>query len=343
MKQYHRVKLFMRTSFCKWLLIVALAALAVAALLSAYPVWIDERYRIDNLVDLSLAPTHLPPAEKTVWLLWYQGWGDAPYIVRAVAYSWQMHNPGWDVVLLSRHNLHHYVNSSYYDYPHVKEAAKSDIIRLHLLAEHGGVWADSTMLCFVPLDAWLPAAFQPAGFWAYSYQVENPSEHIARSFRGIGVWLMAAKKHTVLIDRWVALCDDYWSQVHANTTQYPYFWMAQLFDRVMKEDDDAYLQWNSVPSLDCNEGYGANLLRNRSAHEAPVDAALLTALRTRPPYAMKLSTRRFPSNIDSFLTFWLARRLRAYAAIQIANEPKPPGARVHIHPHPVLGHAPSLS
>ena len=32
------------------------------------------------------------------------------------------------------------------------------MIRLELLAEHGGVWADATMLCLRPLDSWIAHA-----------------------------------------------------------------------------------------------------------------------------------------------------------------------------------------
>jgi mannosyltransferase OCH1-like enzyme len=37
--------------------------------------------------------------------------------------------------------------------PNMTIQAKSDMIRLHVLSTHGGVWADSTMLCLQPLDS----------------------------------------------------------------------------------------------------------------------------------------------------------------------------------------------
>ena len=41
-------------------------------------------------------------------------------------------------------------------------AAQSDVVRLNVLANHGGVWADATVACMQPLDLWLDAALSAA-------------------------------------------------------------------------------------------------------------------------------------------------------------------------------------
>lgn len=46
-------------------------------------------------------------------------------------------------------------------------AAQSDVVRLNVLANHGGVWADAMVACMQPLDLWLDAALKPTGFWMY--------------------------------------------------------------------------------------------------------------------------------------------------------------------------------
>jgi hypothetical protein len=117
----------------------------------------------------------VPP--KTVWLLWLSGWHGAavPWLVLQVAHSWRFHNPGWHVELVSADNLHEFVRIPYIHQPHIKEQAKSDIIRLHLLAQHGGVWADATVLCLQPLDHWLYDMLAPARFWMYHGTVRETS------------------------------------------------------------------------------------------------------------------------------------------------------------------------
>ncbi|GFH26773.1 capsular polysaccharide synthesis, partial [Haematococcus lacustris] len=83
--------------------------------------------------------------EKNVWLLWFSGWHTAPWLCKQVALSWRAYNPTWRVVLLDNTTLSTYVP----DLVLPLEAgaqAKSDLLRLALLARHGGVWADATML-----------------------------------------------------------------------------------------------------------------------------------------------------------------------------------------------------
>jgi len=92
---------------------------------------------------------------KTIWLLWFQGWENAPYLQREVALSWENNNPGWKIQYLDMNNLNDFIKYIDYMYDTNKQIslqAKSDIVRLSLLKNHGGVWADSTMLCMQPLD-----------------------------------------------------------------------------------------------------------------------------------------------------------------------------------------------
>ena len=42
---------------------------------------------------------------RTIWCLWFQGWADAPDLVRACAASWRRHNPDWNLQLLSGDTL----------------------------------------------------------------------------------------------------------------------------------------------------------------------------------------------------------------------------------------------
>ena len=91
-------------------------------------------------VDGGVAP---PTAEQSrpmvIWLLWFQGWKQAPPLAHECARSWIRLNPGWTVVLLDEANLSEHVDillpSERWSllirrYP----AAASDVVRLHLCA-----------------------------------------------------------------------------------------------------------------------------------------------------------------------------------------------------------------
>lgn len=104
---------------------------------------------------------------RTVWLLWLDGWQSAPWLVKEVAKSYERHNPGWKSIRLDSKSLRQHVDIHYINSPDIMPATKSDIIRLSLLAKHGGVWADATMLCFALLDSWLHEGLMPSEFWMY--------------------------------------------------------------------------------------------------------------------------------------------------------------------------------
>lgn len=45
-----------------------------------------------------------------IWLLWFQGWKQAPPLAHECARSWIRLNPGWTVVLLDEANLSEHVD-----------------------------------------------------------------------------------------------------------------------------------------------------------------------------------------------------------------------------------------
>lgn len=47
---------------------------------------------------------------RKIWLLWFQGVSEAPFIVRKCIDSWIRKNPTWDVTLLDSNNLKKHVD-----------------------------------------------------------------------------------------------------------------------------------------------------------------------------------------------------------------------------------------
>lgn len=82
---------------------------------------------------------------KVIYILWLTGLDDSPLIVKRCVESWRFHNPGWEVQLITWDNLFEFVN-----FPGLPLSARnqtmtpqalSDVIRLNILADKGGVWA----------------------------------------------------------------------------------------------------------------------------------------------------------------------------------------------------------
>lgn len=89
---------------------------------------------------------------NTIWICWWQGLENAPDIVKKCVDSIKKHAGTHPVIILTEDNYKDYVTI-----PKKIEDKKnagiitrtnySDLLRLSLLAEHGGMWIDSTFLC----------------------------------------------------------------------------------------------------------------------------------------------------------------------------------------------------
>ena len=137
--------------------------------------------------------------QKNIFLLWLQGWGNAEWLNKKVAESWEINNPEWKVHYIDLVNLKDYVNDIDYVYDTnktISDQAKSDIIRLSLLKTHGGVWADATMLCMQPLDNWVHEANEPAGLWMYHGHGAGMSKDV-----GPASWFIVSNKNDYIINR----------------------------------------------------------------------------------------------------------------------------------------------
>jgi hypothetical protein len=214
---------------------------------------------------------------KIIWLLWLQGWEDPPYIVKCVRDSWNRHNPGWDVRLISNENLNKYVNIPYIHRIN-SPAAKSDIIRLYLLEKYGGVWADATMLCMKSLDSWINV---PSSIWMY---------HGRENCNLLASWFIIAKQNSYMIKKWKEKCDVYWNDKSEPDN---YFWMDSLWIDLYKTDYNFKSEWENVPKICCEDNGQAHMLAGKVNSK---DYDLIQIIKDTPPYTIKLSHHDFNEN-----------------------------------------------
>ncbi|MFL6603936.1 MAG: capsular polysaccharide synthesis protein [Steroidobacteraceae bacterium] len=180
---------------------------------------------------------------KIIWTCWFQGRQAAPEIVRKCVQSWEDRNPGWDVRCLDASTVSKYVDlSPYIDLTQqtVTAASLSDILRVLLLHEYGGVWVDATAFCNVPLDDWLPLAAD-TGFFAFAFRgLEHP----------LGTWFLAAEPGNSLLAKWAAHAMRYW---HRRERTDEYFWLRLQFGELCASDKQALRAWQDVPRISAAE------------------------------------------------------------------------------------------
>jgi hypothetical protein len=211
---------------------------------------------------------------KNIFLLWLQGWDNAKWLNKQVAESWELNNPGWTIHYIDFENLKHYVNDIDYIYDDTKNIspqAKSDIIRLSLLKNYGGVWADATMLCMRALDSWVEDVINYSGLWMYHGRDNEPA-----------VWFILSRKNGYMITKWKEVCDKYWN---INDCAHCYCWLHDLFNKLVEEDKNYKKLWCRVPYIDCElDGKSHTLFHHGMENNTPHIKELF---KTRPPLALK--------------------------------------------------------
>ena len=98
-----------------------------------------------------------------------KGWDNAPPLQKMCLNLFKRNNKGWDIRAITLSEAETLINrSQLYSTKAWKSAsiqAKSDIIRVELIARYGGVWADATVYCTEPFFNWIDAALKPADFF----------------------------------------------------------------------------------------------------------------------------------------------------------------------------------
>jgi Capsular polysaccharide synthesis protein len=215
-------------------------------------------------------------APRTIWCLWFQGWANAPDLVRACGASWRQHNPAWAIHYLSADTA----KARLGDDPALEELwakdlpieAVSDVVRIELIARFGGVWVDSTVYCLRPLDRWLPQAM-PRGFFAFNQPAPD---------RMLSSWFLAAEPGCHIVEAWRRAVRAYW---RGRRQRDNYFWFHDLFADTYRSDPQVRAIWDATPKLSadgphCFAPYDQQLLAPVSErHRAIVERAELPVLK----------------------------------------------------------------
>lgn len=93
---------------------------------------------------------------KCIWVCWWQGLDNAPEIVKKCINSIIKNSNGHKVIVLTDENYKEYANIPNWieekrNNGIITRTNFSDLLRLTLLAQHGGMWLDATFYCTSPI------------------------------------------------------------------------------------------------------------------------------------------------------------------------------------------------
>jgi hypothetical protein len=181
---------------------------------------------------------------KIIWIYWHQGWDNAPEIPQKCLSTWISKNPGWEVRNICSQDLNNFIDLEE-EIPGIEKkeisfASLSDIIRICLLEKYGGIWADSTMLCRIPLDEWL-VDFTHHDFFAFSKPTPD---------RLVASWFLMAKNESYIIRVWHKKTKEYWQN---RLSSDDYFWFHHLFNDLFEEDQTFHELWEDTPHISADD------------------------------------------------------------------------------------------
>lgn len=125
---------------------------------------------------------------KIVWSYWH---GQDCELLEKCLESWKRHLVGWEIKILDRNTVKKYIIKKPRNYEKLTESGRSDVIRLNLLYEYGGIWLDRAVILNKSFD-WLKK------YERYSYFgfILKPQKFIENWF------IMVPKKRNKYIGYW---------------------------------------------------------------------------------------------------------------------------------------------
>lgn len=159
---------------------------------------------MENQVSKLAANAHggsqsLAVAGRTIWLWWSSGEATLSPFLKTCLESWRVQHPSWQVVLLDMDNLWGYLSPE--DLPSsftaiTRPSLQSDLVRLAVLAKHGGCYAD--LSCLALADC-AEAAWQVLQQGRHTF-VGYRAPHFISDF--VSAWFLVVKAGDPLVGEW---------------------------------------------------------------------------------------------------------------------------------------------
>ena len=164
---------------------------------------------------------------KKIWIFWWQGIENAPEIVQICYNSVKENLADWEIILVTEKNYSEYANFPSYIIQKLQKGQItlthfSDLLRLELLINHGGLWLDSTVLC---TSASIPISIINSDLFVYQILKPGADGHATI----MSSWCMYAKTNNKILMATRELLYEYWKK---RTSLVDYFLLHQFFSIV---------------------------------------------------------------------------------------------------------------
>lgn len=175
----------------------------------------------------------VPTIPKHIFMIWDSGWDSAPLTAILARKSWQLQNPNHTVWALDLAQVEVLINRTD-KYPNelwdvMSIAAKSDVLRVHLLHKFGGIWVDASVFCTKPLLSWMD--HDQNDFVTFNNVLNEGKDGIQP---WITSWFMAARTNSYVMDQIYTVVTDP-DEFYRFTNEY--FWLHRIVSELENKDD----------------------------------------------------------------------------------------------------------
>ncbi len=196
---------------------------------------------------------------KIIWICWFQGYENAPKIVQACINSIKKNMSKHKIILITEKNFNEFVTFpkyilENYKIGNISKTHFSDLLRLELLIQYGGIWMDATLLLTSPV----PTFIQNSTLFLFNF---NKEQNRTIEPRKISTWFIVAASNNKILMLTKELLYKYWSE---NDRLFNYF-LIHYFFRMSTEKFSK--DWNNKLHIIINSNFLAQNLFSKFEKE----------------------------------------------------------------------------
>lgn len=135
---------------------------------------------------------------KIIWSFWNSE--EIPLIVKACYASWRLHNPDYEIRMLTPKSVLRYLSEVPVNLFSETPQRQSDYIRLALIAQYGGIWVDATVISFRSMD-YVNLIMESSKSQFVGYY--NGSHTTTHAYPLIENWFLAAPPRSQFVVDWL--------------------------------------------------------------------------------------------------------------------------------------------
>jgi len=178
------------------------------------------------------------PYPGKIWICWLQGMENAPHIVKCCHESVKQNAGGREIIVLTEENIRKFVDFPEYIWhkyrkKRIPNAQFSDLLRINLLAQYGGIWIDASCFLTAPIPDYI---FNAPVFLFKSF--------LSTSRGKASNWFIAAQPNNPILCQTRDMLYEYWRR--ENFLKH-YFIFHLCFSIVVDANNENRLMWKKVP------------------------------------------------------------------------------------------------